>query len=139
MKCLLCGQNIDENAVECPFCGAQINDYEDSMYQSFSECDWSDKSVILTRLISGEKKTITEFPSVIGRSIQCDITIKGNPTIGRTHLEINKVGDSIFIRDLGSKNHTYVNGERIEDIYVVYGPTRLRLADEEFLIEIKNS
>lgn len=138
MKCLVCGQTIDNYAEICPFCGARIDDNEeDSIYQSFSEYDAFDYTVILTRTSTGEVIEVKEFPSIVGRSSQCDVTVKGNPAIGRKHVEINRLGDRAFVKDLGSKNHTYVNDEIITDIHIIDNRAKLRLANEELIIEVK--
>lgn len=51
-------------------------------------------------------------PLVVGRAPNSDIPIF-DPTISRRHAEV-ECGDAAFaIRDLGSSNGTYVNGERI--------------------------
>ena len=138
MKCLVCGKTIDEDAGCCPFCGAQMDDgEEDSLYQSFSEYDTLDFDVILTRISTGEQIVVTEMPSVVGRSSHCDVVVPGNPAIGRKHVEINRIGDHIFVKDLGSRNHTYINDEMIEGIRVISSKTRMVMADEEFIIEVK--
>lgn len=138
MKCLVCGHIIKNNSGTCPVCGAQIgDDEEDSLYQSFSEYDSIDYIVTLARMSTGEVKEAKELPCVVGRSSKCDIVIKGNPAIGRKHAEINRVGDRIFVKDLGSRNHTYINDERITSICVIDERARMRLADEEFVIEVK--
>jgi pSer/pThr/pTyr-binding forkhead associated (FHA) protein len=50
----------------------------------------------------------------IGRSDQCDISVKDSSMSGR-HAEIKKSDGDIKIRDLGSANGIYLNGERIEE------------------------
>ncbi len=51
---------------------------------------------------------------IIGRTKECDIQLP-QLTITREHAEITQTGDDEYsIKDLGSKNGTFVNGERIE-------------------------
>jgi len=50
---------------------------------------------------------------VLGRSRSCDLTLK-TPDASRRHAEIAAVTAGYLIRDLGSTNGTFVNGERIE-------------------------
>ncbi|NJM34955.1 MAG: FHA domain-containing protein [Rhodomicrobium sp.] len=56
--------------------------------------------------------------SRIGRDpARCDIVIQ-DPTISRLHAELYFFpGEGVKIRDLGSANGTYINGERIYDNY----------------------
>ena len=51
---------------------------------------------------------------VLGRSRSCDLTLK-TPDASRRHAEIAAVTAGYLIRDLGSTNGTFVNGERIEE------------------------
>lgn len=57
---------------------------------------------------------ITRSPRVIGRTEGADIRI-GAPDVSRRHCEIrvDEEEEAAFLRDLGSSNGTFVNGERI--------------------------
>jgi pSer/pThr/pTyr-binding forkhead associated (FHA) protein len=48
----------------------------------------------------------------LGRSAINDVQIKDN-YVSREHLLLRKLGDKILVRDLGSKNGTFVNGNQI--------------------------
>jgi pSer/pThr/pTyr-binding forkhead associated (FHA) protein len=52
---------------------------------------------------------LNEEITFIGRSVVNDIRIKDN-YISREHLMLRKLGDRVLVRDLGSKNGTFVNG-----------------------------
>jgi hypothetical protein len=51
---------------------------------------------------------------VVGRSRSCDLTL-ATPDASRRHAEIAAVTGGYLIRDLGSTNGTFVNGDRIEE------------------------
>jgi FHA domain/zinc-ribbon domain len=51
--------------------------------------------------------------TLIGRSPECEIFLD-DVTVSRRHAELERVGDTFTIRDLGSLNGTYVNRRRIE-------------------------
>jgi len=51
---------------------------------------------------------------VIGRDPATDVHLD-NRALSRRHAQIEKRGAAIWIRDLGSQNGTYVNGERISE------------------------
>lgn len=59
----------------------------------------------------------------IGRHSSCDLTILRH-AVSRRHAEIVYDGDGYLLRDLGSRNGTYLNGERVE------GTARLRSGDK---------
>jgi hypothetical protein len=50
----------------------------------------------------------------VGRKIECDISFPFDKSISRQHSDILIEGDSLFIIDLNSKFHTYVNNELCE-------------------------
>jgi pSer/pThr/pTyr-binding forkhead associated (FHA) protein len=49
---------------------------------------------------------------VIGRSPHCDLPLE-SPGASRCHAAVRTVGDRRLVRDLGSTNGTFVNGERL--------------------------
>jgi len=51
---------------------------------------------------------------VIGRSRSCQVTL-ASPDASRRHAEIVPASAGHLLRDLGSTNGTYLNGERIEE------------------------
>jgi pSer/pThr/pTyr-binding forkhead associated (FHA) protein len=50
----------------------------------------------------------------IGRALECDISIL-EPALSRKHAELELMDDGLTIRDLGSVNGTYVNGEKVDE------------------------
>ncbi|HEV3258649.1 MAG TPA: response regulator [Gemmataceae bacterium] len=56
---------------------------------------------------------ITQFPCVIGREKGCDYRIR-HPMISRRHCSFFLRGDEVWLRDLGSRNRTFVNGELVQ-------------------------
>lgn len=56
---------------------------------------------------------LTNAVYIVGRRPECDISLPGETYVGRTHAEI-LVGDKITLRDLNSKNGTFVNGKKID-------------------------
>ncbi len=61
---------------------------------------------------SGERITLVDEISVIGRLSDCRIVIPDGNT-SRHHAEIRRSGSGFIVVDLGSTNGTYVNGERL--------------------------
>ncbi|NQW18491.1 MAG: FHA domain-containing protein [Chloroflexi bacterium] len=51
---------------------------------------------------------------VLGRANFADIAFE-NPYVSREHAEIWVEGDNYFVKDLGSKNGTFVDGDQIEN------------------------
>lgn len=59
-------------------------------------------------------------PLVIGRDTQCDIAIP-MPHISRRHAEVFIENNTLKVRDLGSANGTYINGEKLAQAELVNG------------------
>lgn len=62
--------------------------------------------------ISVQHAVIAHDRFLIGRGTDCDL-IMDQPYVSPEHCLITFRGNRFFVRDLGSKNGTYVNGERI--------------------------
>jgi hypothetical protein len=69
----------------------------------------------------------------IGRSPLVDFQIN-HPTISGQHCELILIDDKVVLRDLGSTNGTFVNGERVTEAILVAGQT-IHLADVELSVE----
>lgn len=68
-------------------------------------------------MVTGFPQNLWAFPvtdrhAVIGRDTNCDLCLV-HPTVSRKHCEVWAEGSSVYVRDLGSRNGTYVNGFRI--------------------------
>jgi pSer/pThr/pTyr-binding forkhead associated (FHA) protein len=52
---------------------------------------------------------------VLGRTPECDISdvFAGNTTASRLHAVLELVGERYIVEDSGSRNGTYVNGQRV--------------------------
>jgi pSer/pThr/pTyr-binding forkhead associated (FHA) protein len=49
----------------------------------------------------------------VGRHRSADILLD-DVTVSRRHVEVDRTGDRYVVRDIGSLNGTYLNGDRIE-------------------------
>ncbi len=70
---------------------------------------------------------------VVGRAAECEVTLT-DPTISRRHAELRGDDDVLTVRDLGSRNGTFRNGQRIDAAQlragdaVTFGGLTLRVA-----------
>jgi pSer/pThr/pTyr-binding forkhead associated (FHA) protein len=68
-----------------------------------------------------------------GRSPKSDFLID-HPTVSGTHCEIAVREDGLMVRDCGSTNGTFVNGELVQEAALFAGQT-LHLGDVELVVE----
>ena len=72
-----------------------------------------------TRLVE-----LTNDRSSLGRATTNDVVVLLDPTVSRLHAVIERYPTGFCVRDLGSANGTFVNGEPVR------GETRLQTGDE---------
>jgi DNA-binding winged helix-turn-helix (wHTH) protein len=85
--------------------------------------------VVYKGALAGNRWPVRGEPITLGRAQDCDIVLPERQ-ISRYHARIEQDEAGFIIRDLGSKNGTFVNGEAVRD-----QPYRLRDGDE---IELAN-
>jgi hypothetical protein len=74
--------------------------------------------------LEGQRWLVDQDQMIIGRGSDCDIVLPKRQ-ISRQHAQIERDDSGYLLRDLGSKNGTFVNGEEVRD-----KPYRLRDGDE---------
>jgi pSer/pThr/pTyr-binding forkhead associated (FHA) protein len=82
---------------------------------------------------SGSVITLSLRTTVVGRGPTCDVVIP-HLSISRRHAELSLTGMSLTVRDLESRNGTYVDEHRIDSSEVRAGQL-LRFGSVTFLIE----
>ncbi len=70
--------------------------------------------------IAGEKWLLTEEITVIGRSRAADIQV-ADPSVSRQHIEIRVTPAGVILTDLGSRNGTLVEGNKVSAATLVDG------------------
>ena len=101
-------------------------------------CKTNGKKLYLIRKVDGRRICVDFFPFVIGRA-EGDYRITENAAVSKTHADIIFHHGQYYVRDLGSRNHTYVDGIEVApgiEKSLVSGCT-LKLANEEFECRIE--
>jgi hypothetical protein len=63
---------------------------------------------------------------VIGRSSDCNIYVKSDTSLSRRHVSICNVNGDYYVQDLGSRNGTILNSQKV-------GPMRIKLQPDDKL------
>lgn len=82
----------------------------------------------------GREKTLGEKPMTIGRDAEASIQILDR-SASRFHAEVFPVGGMYFVRDLDSKNGTFVNDEQIEDEELLREGDVIKIGSTELVYE----
>ena len=59
--------------------------------------------------------------NVVGRGTDCDIILV-DPLCSRIHADVHREDDGWWVRDAGSRNGTFLNGQRVERGRLNVGP-----------------
>lgn len=79
----------------------------------------------------GREFDLAEDESVVGRSPECDVVVDV-AAVSRRHAIIERNGGGAFVRDLGSRNGTYVNGNRVSERAALQPGDRIVICDVVF-------
>lgn len=91
----------------------------------------------------GKRVPLERFPASIGRADEADVTLNDD-RISRIHCEVDRQNGGFVVRDKGSRNGIFLNGQRVEearfdsDAQLMVGRTLLRIefkADSELEME----
>lgn len=119
---------------------AGINTNEDNMATTILNTAPPQVKAYLIRTKTGEKKQINSVEFTVGKDeTRVNYFINNNEAISRCHMKIMKRGINYFVMDLGSTNHTYLNGELLPENQEqpIKNGDSIKLADEEFILEIR--
>jgi len=86
--------------------------------------------------IESGKPIVLDKPIVlVGRHPDCDAVILNSRKISRKHCAVALVNNSFVVRDLGSMNGVWVNGDRVEQQSPVGFGDELMIGDVRFRLE----
>jgi len=93
--------------------------------------------VDLILLKNGDPRKSFSLPSsvtVVGRRQDCDLCVP-LMVISRRHCQMTMEEDMLNIRDLGSRNGTFVNGERIDETSL-YAGDEIEIGPLKFVVQV---
>lgn len=72
--------------------------------------------------------------TLIGRSKGCNLILQA-PSVSRKHSIIIILADSVYLKDLGSRNGSYINGVKVENEALLRSNDIIRLGAMEFTFQ----
>jgi pSer/pThr/pTyr-binding forkhead associated (FHA) protein len=92
--------------------------------------------VLLKKNGSRKVFSLASSITVIGRRSDCDLYIPLKP-VSRRHCQLNRDQGVLKIRDLGSRNGTYLNGKRLEEeAAVVKAGDEIKVGPLRFVFQV---
>ncbi|KQY57042.1 MULTISPECIES: FHA domain-containing protein [unclassified Nocardioides] len=70
---------------------------------------------------------VERLPARIGRSAECDVRLPGDATVSRVHAFVVSTEHGLEIQDAGSRNGTFLNGQRVEGSALLTAADRVRI------------
>jgi len=135
--CAQCGREAPAEARFCPACGSAVEpavgadrttasidmsaiDHEHVLEDQGTLAPGTGLLVVVRGPGAGSRYLVDRDETAIGRHPDAHLLLD-DVTVSRRHVTIHRVGRRYEVRDLGSLNGTYVNGERIEARLLVTG------------------
>lgn len=75
----------------------------------------------------------------IGRDRECDVVLTDSQRVSRKHCCLAIVNDKLVVRDLGSMNGIYINGQRVERARTMHPGDELAIGDVRFRFVNENA
>ena len=90
--------------------------------------------------MAAQLESLTDVPSItldkpvifIGRDSECDVVLTDSRRVSRKHCCLAIVNDQLVVRDLGSMNGIYINGQRVERFRKMRPGDELAIGDVRF-------
>src|SRR5580658_8162639 len=92
------------------------------------------KLVVLTQSMAGRSCDLASERTTVGRVEENNFQIS-EPSVSSRHCEILLRGNDVVVKDLGSTNGTFINGERITEEGVLKPGQTLRLGNVELKLD----
>lgn len=87
---------------------------------------------LLQPLSPGKQIPVDRAVVLVGRSPDCDFVLDVSTKISRLHCAIVQVDNTYFMRDLGSMNGVWVNGDRVDNERQIRNQDNVVIGDVQF-------
>lgn len=91
------------------------------------------KKYLIQIIDGGKQYNLKEGENIIGRSMECAVVINSK-SLSRRHATIVVSSEKVTIKDLGSSNHTFVDGNKIDAEKEISAGSKLKFGNIEAII-----
>lgn len=127
-----------------PDAGATVvlADQEEPQESGATSLLWDNQEAVhypsMERKSTGEKRDVDKKVFVIGKGRNADWMITDNPAVSHSHASIVTRGNSWYVEDLESTNHTYLNGRKLSphQEFELNEGDEVKLGNEVFLFHV---
>lgn len=84
---------------------------------------------------NGDAFEVPQGETVIGRDLGLGLSLPNETTVSRRHASMRRTGSTVFVKDLGSSNGTFVNGAKIVDEVVIRPGDQVQFGQAQFRFE----
>lgn len=119
--------------------GLLVDNQDDEATGLLNELNAGISYPTLFRVLTEEHISINKPVFRLGKEKSyVDYFVTNNIAVSRSHADIIARNNHYFVKDLNSKNHTYINGEQLPVHFEIeiHNGDRLKLGNEEFLFNI---
>jgi CheY-like chemotaxis protein len=81
---------------------------------------------------------VTRFPCIVGRNPECNVWLTA-PFVSRRHCVLFERDGQVWVRDLGSRNGTFLNGKPLQEDQLLRDGDRLELYHMAFQVHLQGS
>ena len=138
--CNQCGHENTKGARFCSSCGTEMNAHHEHQTEGLEQISLdsvADPSSAASLVVTSGHRAGTRFHisgalASVGRHPDSDVFLD-DITVSRRHVELIEGPTGYGIRDVGSLNGTYVNGQRIDDELVLTNGDELQVGKFKLL------
>jgi len=89
--------------------------------------------------VDGGRRHLSGDRLVIGRSPLSDVVLTADAQVSRTHAVLERIADRWVVRDVGSRNGTYVNGRQVREPVWLRAGDELRIGKSLLVLKVQQS
>ncbi len=87
--------------------------------------------------VNGGRRHLVADRFVVGRSPMSDIVLPADAQVSRAHAVLERIAGRWVVRDVGSRNGTYVNGERVREAVRLAADDEIQVGKSKLVLKVQ--